>query len=61
MIYTKPELSSNGYECFCLGIFADGFKTESEAWQWIVNKLTSFLDLYVDWEDPDSNLLKKQG
>ena len=59
MIYTKPKLGIRGYECFCLGILSDGFKTETEAYQWIIKQLVDFLNLYVDWGDPDNNLLKK--
>lgn len=59
MIYTKPELGLRGYECFCLGTLSNGFKTEKAAYQWIIDKLVNFLDLYVDWDNPDSNLLNK--
>ena len=62
MIYTKPTKGLRDYECFCLGVFSDGFKTKEAAYLWIINSLTTFLDLYVDWGDPDNNLLtKKQG
>ena len=59
MIYTKPKKGIRGYECFCLGVFSDGFKTKEDAYLWIINKLAEFLDLYVDWGDPDNNLLKR--
>jgi hypothetical protein len=59
-IYTEPKLGSRDYECFCLGILSDGFKTKEDAYRWIITKLVEMLDLYVDWDDPDSNLLNQK-
>ncbi len=59
-IYTELELGIRDYECFCLGILRDGFKTKEDAYQWIIKELVDFLNLYVDWNDPDSNLLERK-
>ena len=55
--YKKPEYGINEYECVCLGKISDGFDTESKAWEWMLCQALNMLDKYVDWDNPDDNML----
>jgi len=54
--YTLPYQSytkSFGWECNCLGVMTDGFRSKDEAYEWIIEKLTGLLGEYVDHLPPD--------